>query len=370
MKALKVVIDNKIPYIAERLEPFANVCYLNPADITADAVREADALIIRTRTQCNQQLLEGSKIRFIGTATIGFDHIDAAYCEKNGIFWTNAPGCNASSVAQYIAAALCLLSQKHNAPLTGKTIGIVGVGHVGAQVERICRTLGLKVLLNDPPRAQQEEGFVSLDQLSAQSDFITFHTPLSHSGIFKTHHLADKLFFKKLKQKPVILNSSRGEVIDNRALLQALNSGTVKESVMDCWENEPQIDPELLHRSYIATPHIAGYSADGKANGTRMIVEAFARFFGLKIPTSDILAPAPDTDDIILRASGREGVEQAILSTYNPLEDTRKLKETPRQFEQQRGDYPLRREFPAYRLSNISDPDRLLFENLGFKAAP
>lgn len=367
MKTLTIVVDNKIPYIAGLFEPFATVYYLDPSEITPSAVKNADALVIRTRTRCDAALLQKSHIRFIGTATIGFDHIDTEYCRKQGIYWTNAPGCNASSVAQYIAASLCQLSLKNRVPLTGQTIGIVGVGHVGTKVEQVCRLLGLNILRNDPPRSRQETGFVSLDEIARECDFITFHTPLNRGGMFNTEHLADSAFFAQLKRKPVIINSSRGEVVDNRALLHALDNGQISETIIDCWENEPQINSELLYKSYIATPHIAGYSADGKSNGTRIIAKKLASYFNREIDTSGICPPQPKQAELILSGSGPEAIYNTLLSTYQPLEDTARLKENPGQFEWQRGHYPLRREFPAYSIRNASVSDIERLRGFGFK---
>lgn len=203
-KKAKIIIDDKIPYIKGILEPYAEVSYLSPADFTHEQIKDADALVIRTRTHCDEALLHGSRCKFIGTATIGFDHIDTEYCKKAGIEWKNAPGCNASSVGQYILASLLLHAEKNNYSLKGKNIGIVGVGHVGSIVARYCRIIGMNVLLNDPPRADKEGGynFVTLDTIAEKCDFITFHTPLDRNGIYKSFHLGDKAFFDKTKRFP------------------------------------------------------------------------------------------------------------------------------------------------------------------------
>ena len=282
-KKIKIIADDKIPFLRGALEPFAEVSYLQPSQITKNVVKDADALIVRTRTKCNADLLDQSSVKFIATATIGFDHIDVAYCESNGIKWINAPGCNSSSVQQYLASALLTLARQKEIQLDSKTIGIVGVGNVGRKVEKIAKIFGMKVLLNDPPRERKEgsEKFVSLDYLLHNSDIITFHVPLNKSGEDKTFHLADSNFFEKFNNNKIFINTSRGEVVDTVSLKNAVKNKTVKACVLDVWENEPQIDKELLNLVDISTPHIAGYSVEGKANGTAACVNALNDFFSL-----------------------------------------------------------------------------------------
>ena len=335
---MKVIVDNKIPYIKGLIETLADeVIYLPGKDFTPEVVKEADALIIRTRTLCNRQLLEGSKVQFIGTATIGFDHIDTKYCQEAGITWSNCPGCNAGAVEQYVHAALLLLQQEKGLQLKGACLGIVGVGHVGERIRRMAERIGMKVLLNDPPRTDAgEQGFTSLDTLAEQCDILTFHTPLIREGKYQTFHLADRTFFQKLQRRPYLLNTSRGEVVETEALLEALDTGTVTEAVIDVWENEPHISQELLNKVFIGTPHIAGYSADGKANATRMVLKAFCHFFH-----------KPSNFHIVLPTSSNafsENENLRILQLYNPLKDYETLRTNPEHFEQLRGDYPLRRE--------------------------
>ena len=256
---MKVIVDNKIPYIREALQNLADeVIYLPGKEFTPEVVKDADALITRTRTICNRQLLEGSSVKFIGTATIGFDHIDTAYCKEAGITWSNCPGCNAGGVEQYLHAVLLLLQRDRGIDLKGSTLGIVGVGHVGSRVERMATKLVMRVLRNDPPRADQgETDFVDLQTLTKECDVITFHTPLVREGIYKTYHLADTMFFESLKKKPVVINTSRGEVFETEAVLRALKEGKISEAIIDVWENEPNINLELLDKVFIGTPHSA-----------------------------------------------------------------------------------------------------------------
>lgn len=349
---MKIIIDNKIPYIKGVFEPFAQVLYLAGSDTTAHSIKESDALITRTRTICNETTLKGSKVKMIATATIGFDHIDTAYCAANDIEWTNAPGCNSSSVEQYIFAALAHLSIERGFKLKGKTLGIVGVGNVGRKVARIAQILGMRVLLNDPPRERNELGnqFVDLPTIQREADIITLHTPLNSEGADATYHLADANFFSKLEQRPIFINTCRGEVVDTSALKQALTVGSISGAVIDCWECEPNIDRQLLKMVNIATPHIAGYSRDGKANGTQASVQAISRFFNLGIdhwqPTQIELPSEP-----ILRVEhtdSEELIKQLFIRVYPITDDDTRLRNDVDHFEKQRGDYPVRREYPAY----------------------
>lgn len=372
---MKVVIDDKIPYIKGALEPFAEVVYLPGSKTTPEIVSNADAIITRTRTKCNEALLAGSSVKFIATATIGFDHIDTAYCDKAGIVWTNAPGCNSSSVEQYIASALMVLSEKKGFNLADKTIGIVGVGNVGSKVARIAQIFGMKVLLNDPPRARKEglEAFTDLKEILEKADIITLHVPLNLEGEDKTYHLADEDFFARLQKKPIVINSCRGEVTDTKAFKEALKSGKISGAVIDCWENEPNIDLELLNTIDLATPHIAGYSKDGKANGTSMSIQALSRFFGLGIDNwscKDV--ELPETTEVAIDGTDKSEeqiLREAVLATYDIREDDQRLRNSVETFEKQRGDYPVRREFPVYPIiaKNIDQNSIEKLKNLGFK---
>lgn len=346
---MKIIIDDKIPYIKEAAERIADeVIYAPGKDFTPELVRDADALIIRTRTCCNRELLQGSKVKFIATATIGFDHIDTEYCRQAGIEWTNAPGCNSASVAQYIQSSLLILKYQRNKKLNELTIGIVGVGNVGNKVAKVAKDFGMRVLLNDLPREEKEgsTAFTSLERIAEECDIITFHVPLYKEGNYKTFHLADENFFRSLQRKPVIINTSRGEVIDTNALLTAINNGTISDAIIDVWEHEPEINLELLEKVLIGTPHIAGYSADGKANATRMSLDSICHFFHLNA-AYEITPPPPSTP--IIEAKSHE---EALLKMYNPIEDSNRLKSQPHLFETLRGDYPLRREEKGYGISN------------------
>lgn len=359
---MKIVCDNKIPFLKGALEPYANVVYLPGAETTPDVVRDADAIITRTRTKCNESLLKGSKVKFIATATIGYDHIDTGWCESNNIEWTNAPGCNSWSVQQYIGSLLVTMSRDLGFNCKEKTLGIVGVGNVGSKVARIGALLGFKVLLCDPPRARREgsAGFVTLDDIIAKSDIITCHVPLQRSGDDYTFHMIDSARLSSMRKDQILINSSRGEVVDCKALKAALKNGTIRAASLDVWENEPDIDRELLSLLFTGTPHIAGYSLDGKANGTMMSVQAIGRKFDLPCrdwTVTDIPLPLQPVG-FTLDATGKtpqEILADAILYTYSIKDDDARLRSDSGSFEHQRSDYPIRREFPAFTVTLKND---------------
>ncbi|MDA3879412.1 MAG: 4-phosphoerythronate dehydrogenase PdxB [Prolixibacteraceae bacterium] len=371
---MKIVADNKIPYLKGALESFAEVVYLPGKETTPDVVKNADAIITRTRTKCNEALLKGSSVKMIATATIGYDHIDTAYCEANNIEWTNAPGCNSWSVAQYIMAALHHLANQRSLELAKMTIGIVGAGNVGSKVAKLCNIIGMKVLMNDPPRMRAEgtDGFVPIETIQQQADIITFHTPLTRSGEDKTFHLFNNDFMLKCKEGLIFINSSRGEVMDTDAVIAGSALGFISEAIIDCWENEPDINRHLLERAFIATPHIAGYSKDGKANGTSMSVQAISRKFNLGIDhwqCENVELPANTTIQIDAKnKSSQQIVAEAVLATYPIWEDSERLKQSPETFENQRGEYPVRREFPVYtvKLQNHESEVGEILKLMGF----
>jgi erythronate-4-phosphate dehydrogenase len=371
---MKIVADDKIPFLKGVLEPYAEIIYKPGKEISTASIKDADALLIRTRTKCTESLLKGTKIKFIGTATIGFDHIDTRYCERNKIRWTNAPGCNSSSVQQYITAALLKLARDHKYDLQDKTIGIVGVGNVGAKVEKIARLLGMNVILNDPPRARMEgtNKFVLLDTILAESDIVTIHVPLNIVGEDKTWHLFNEKNFKKMKRGAWFINSSRGEVTDTSELKKNLVSEKLGGAILDVWENEPEIDTELMERAFIATPHIAGYSTDGKANGTAMVVNSICSFFNLPLKNwYPEKVPLPSDTGININCKGKSDhdiLREAVFYSYNIEDDDIKLRFSPSDFEKQRGDYPLRREFPTYSISLKQGSDHVnkLLREFGF----
>lgn len=333
---LNFVVEANIPFVRGLLEPFANVQYLAAGDINAEAVRHANGLLVRTRTRCNEALLAGSKCSFVGTATIGFDHIDRQWCAANGITAVNAPGCNAPAVAQYVFACLGNLI---NRPISQYTIGIVGVGHVGKIVEAWARSLDMRVMLCDPPRQRAEGGdqWCSLKDIAQHADIITFHTPLTREGDDMTYHIADDAFFASLRRAPIVINAARGPIVDNQALVRAIDTARVSAAVVDTWEGEPQISLPLLQRVKIATPHIAGYSADGKVSATTAVLQALCQHFGLPQVQLHPEAPAPKPVPTAVRLTN-------VLRSYNPMVDDANLRANPAAFEALRNNYNLRRE--------------------------
>ena len=321
-----IVIDKYIPFLAEAVQqhwPDECVRALEPSAINAEAVRDADVLVVRTRTQVNEALLRGSKVRLVCTATIGFDHIDTAYCDAQGITWMSCPGCNAQAVCDYIEEVLT--THYSLLPLGkesggGLCIGIVGVGHVGSLVAQMAERLGMTVLLNDPPKGIG----VSLETIARECDVITFHTPLTHTGDYPTYHLCDASFLVQCKPNALIINAARGGVVDEQALLA---SG--REYVLDTWENEPYIDLEVLRRARLASMHIAGYSMMGKRNATQMCLDAIAHAFGyapIVLPTS-FSAPGDSaagwlsrlTEQMRTRLDGQENDAQLVASVFESL---------------------------------------------------
>lgn len=367
---MKIVADNKIPYLKGLLEPYADVVYLSGKEICKADLLDADALLIRTRTTCDRDLLDGTKVRFIGTATIGFDHIDTDYCAVKNIKWVNAPGCNARAVAQYVTSSILSFARKYNFKPSDKTIGIVGVGQCGQKVERSARLLGMNVLLNDPPRARNEgeKNFINLDRIQTDCDIITFHPVLEKEGPDKTWHMADASFFEKLKKPVFLINTARGSIVETSALKQAIREGKVIDCAIDCWENEPDIDRELLEKALIATPHIAGYSSDGKANATRTIVEQLNIFLDLKMPPKIRLElPVPEEPVLKIPKNSPNKIASALLYAYDPVKDTDVLKKYPASFEDIRGKYIFRREYKAFRILNLGEIDAELLRAFGFQ---
>lgn len=370
---MKVVVDDKVPFLEGVLDRFFDVVYKPGDQIGHNDLVDADALLIRTRTQCSNTLLQNTAIKMIATATIGYDHIDTEYCSKAGIEWRNAPGCNAWAVEQYVVAAILELAVKYSLPVDQLTLGVVGVGHVGSKVAAAGEALGMRVLLCDPPRQRVEGGnFVPLATILEECDIITFHVPLTVEGEDRTYHMADDFFFAKLRRMPIIINSSRGEVVMGDALKRALIARSVKGAVLDVWEKEPNIDVELLRLVDIATPHIAGYSVEGKANGTTMAVREISQFFGLGIndwyPQS-----VPKPLNSLIGATGDafpDYLYGLVSRAYRVVNDDLSLRLTPSGFEHLRAQYAFRNEFSAYTIEDNGTLDKEWierFKQLGFQ---
>ena len=333
---MKIVVDKNIPYIAGRLEPVCDtVVYAAAVDTDAKLVADADALVTRTRTRCDASLLAGSSVSLIASATIGTDHIDLDYCRQHGIAVANAPGCNAPAVAQWVMASVAQWVREIH-PHQSLTIGVVGVGHVGSIVARWASQLGMRVLLCDPPRQRAEGGdcWSNLQDVARECDIITVHTPLTLSGNDATYHMIGEEFIETLPAgRPILLmNAARGAVTDTSALLAAKANISL---AIDCWEHEPNIDRSLLERAMVATPHIAGYSIEGKQRGTAMALAAVNRHFGISAELPQVDAPSQGADISSLKQ---------VLASYDSLADTQALKSCPAAFESLRNNYALRHE--------------------------
>ncbi len=378
---LKIIADENIPYAKKVFSTLGHVTCCSGREMTRQILKDCDVLLVRSITKVTSDLLEGTPVHFVGTATIGTDHIDIPYLQAHNIAFSNAAGSNANSVAEYIMTALLVLAQKYKIMLSGKTLGIIGLGNIGSLVSQKAAALELHVIANDPPlqRKTDSDGFVSLNDLLTVSDIITCHVPLNRTGPDTTVHLLNEQNLKSLKPNAILLNSSRGPVVDNQALKNILKQKTIHSAVLDVWENEPNIDTELLNMIDIATPHIAGYSLDGKVNGTFMIYHALCDFLGttVTIKSADLL-PAPAVPEITLTNSTQPTTQetetllyQAMQRIYNIMADDTHLRKITQQPPQNRGEYfdSLRRNYPVRREASntrikLITPDMSLKEKL------
>ena len=358
LTTMKILADENIPFAKECFASIGDVQALSGRQITPDVVAEADILLVRSITQVNEKLLSSSKVKFVATATIGFEHVDIDYLKNRSVGFASAPGSNANSVAEYIVAAMLSVGKKHKLTLEGKSIGVVGVGNVGSKVAKKCAALGMKVKLNDPPLSRQigDPKYRPLDELF-DCDFITLHTPLTYEGQDKTFHLADDKFFASLKTGSCLINTARGAVHDTMALKTAIQSGKLAAVILDVWENEPNIDCELLRAVDISTPHISGYSLDGKIAGMIMIYNAACKHLGLrpKYKIDDFLPP-PAVPKITVEKVGpdqQKVLHETVQQVYPINRDdfnTREIalaqpEKRGKFFDDLRRDYPVRREF-------------------------
>ena len=355
---MKIVADANIPFVKECFSSIGEVTTIGGREMTPWNVADADILLVRSITPVGVDLLAGSKVRFVGTATIGFDHIDLGFLESNNIGFASAPGSNANSAAEYVIAGLLDIGQKYALDLEGRSIGIIGVGNVGSRVAKKCTAMGMDVYLNDPPLKRQtgDAKYLPLEKLY-DCDFITFHTPLAFEGRDKTYHLADEKFFKSLKHRCVFVNASRGGVVDSSSLKSAIKSGRLRAVALDVWENEPDIDIELLKMIDIGTPHIAGYSLDGKIAGLIMIYQAACEYFSLepKYDMEDFL-PEPSVSEFKVNqnvTNEQDALLSAVQKIYRIDKDDARLRrvldkpaeDRGKYFDGLRKNYHVRREF-------------------------
>lgn len=381
---MHIIADENIPLVQEFFSELGSIETLPGREMTSEQIKHADILLVRSITEVNAKLLEGTKVRFVATATIGCDHIDQDYLKSQEIGFANAPGCNANSVVEYVLSVLTLLADQEGFQLQDKTIGIVGAGNVGGLLKQRLDSLGINLLVNDPPRAEQEgaEGFVSLDELLAQADVISMHTPLIRTGDHPTLHLLNQTRIEALKPDTILINTGRGAAIDTAALKDRLQTRNDLFTVLDVWESEPNIDHELLELVDIATPHIAGYSLDGKLGGTEMVYLAVCDYFGLPVRKKlGQLMPEPPLRKLSYssRADQWYAILTAVRACYDVRNDDMALRRafsraarngqsTGEAFDLLRRNYPVRREFDTLKIQLKTNQKKIAaqLEKYGF----
>ncbi|MGB4074817.1 4-phosphoerythronate dehydrogenase PdxB [Pseudomonas sp.] len=364
---MRIVADENIPLLDEFFAGFGEIHRLPGRGIDAAAVADADLLLVRSVTQVDRALLEGSAVKFVGTCTIGTDHLNLDYFQQASIAWASAPGCNARGVVDYVLGSLLVLAEQQGVDLASRTYGVIGAGQVGSRLLKVLRGLGWRVLVCDPPRQAAEGGdFVSLQQVLAECDVISLHAPLERLGEHPTHHLFNQARLAALKPGSWLINASRGAVVDNQALRQLLAQRSDLQVVLDVWEGEPQADVELVALCRIATPHIAGYSLDGKLRGTAQIYQALCQHLGVA-PSVELaqLMPAAWLSDLTIDASADPAWALASIcrAVYDPRRDDADFRRslqgdaTTRRatFDGLRKHYPMRREIDGLDVSIKGD---------------
>lgn len=377
--AIKIIADRNIPQVDKAFAHIGEVQLVDGRQLCAEQLSETQILLVRSVTRVNQALLQDSAVRFVGSATIGTDHVDLAYLKQQGIAFSNAPGCNAVSAAEYVVAAILHYTRSRQIQTAGLVVGIVGYGNVGSRVAARLSALGCELLVYDPPRQQQyqDRDYVSWEQIQA-ADIVTAHVPLTKTGDYPTYQMFNHGFFSGLRDDALFLNTSRGLAVDEGALKQVLVSGKPLHLILDVWQNEPNIDPELMQQTHLATPHIAGYSAEGKHRGLEMIYHAACDFLELEPqwsladalpPHSFVIEPDLSLDDLTL-------VSRLVTQAYDIERDDRALRKVYELPEAERGpgfdglrkNYPVRREFPYHRVMLPPQRDKLAecLSQLGF----
>ncbi|MFC1497300.1 4-phosphoerythronate dehydrogenase [Verrucomicrobiota bacterium] len=369
---MKILCSSNMPYAHEAFSTLGNTTVIDDRSIiTSRDVQDADILAVRSAVKINRDLLEKSSVKFVGTATVGTDHLDIAYLESVGIKWCYSPGCNANSVSEYVAAALLSVADRNNFSLKGKTIGVVGVGCVGSLIVEKAKVLGMNVLMNDPPRAKREyeirdtkcemrdtQKWSSLDKVLMDADILTMHVPLTLEGPDATYHMAGKEFFSRMKPGCIFLNTARGAVVETNALMAALEADIVSCAVIDTWENEPDINRNLLNRVDIGTPHIAGHSLEGKVKGTEMVYTEACRFLKIK-PKWTFVLPPPAVPELEINAANSRDeniLGNVVRKIYDIETDNQNLRECgsgsslASHFDDLRENYHVRREFKSTRV--------------------
>lgn len=372
---MKILVDENMPYAQQLFSELGEVKAVPGRPVPEKELVDADALMVRSITKVNGSLLNNTPVKFVGTATAGFDHVDTEWLSEANIAFSSAPGCNAIAVVEYVFSSLLLLAERDNFDLRDKTVGIVGVGNVGGRLHHRLSAWGVKTLLCDPPRAANgdDENFVSLDVLLEQADVLTFHTPLNISGEYKTFHLMDEPRLSNLRAGTILINASRGEVVDNQALLQQLKLGQQLSVILDVWEPEPNLDTELLDWVDIGTPHIAGYTLEGKARGTTQVYEAYCKFLGKPCEVSLFsLLPKPDISSITFNGKLTQGqLKRLVHLVYDVRRDDAALRDVAAiagEFDKLRKHYQERREWSSLEILCDDAQTAIQLNALGFTA--
>jgi len=352
---MHILADENIPLVDEFFAGFGEIRRMPGRSINRAALENVDVLLIRSVTRVDREMLEGSAVRFVGTCTIGTDHLDLDYFEQAGIEWASAPGCNARGVVDYVLGSLLALAEVRGESLPRRRFGVVGAGEVGGRLLEVLRGLGWDVRVCDPPRQVREAGdFVSLDEILAECDVISLHTPLTLGGDWPTFHLFDQARLSRLRPGTWLINASRGAVVDNAALRDLLLQRPDLEAVLDVWEGEPQVDAALAGLCHIATPHIAGYSLDGKLRGTAQIYAALCAARGVE-PAIELaqLMPGPALTELAFASSAEPAEMLATLcrAVYDPRRDDADFRRSLLGDEAQRraGFDLLRKQYPPRR---------------------
>ncbi|EPE7489813.1 4-phosphoerythronate dehydrogenase PdxB [Cronobacter universalis] len=372
---MKILVDENMPYARELFSRLGEVQAVPGRPIPQAELNDADALMVRSVTQVNRDLLDGKNIRFVGTATAGTDHVDEDYLREAGVAFSAAPGCNAIAVVEYVFSALLMLAERDGFALTDRTVGIVGVGNVGSRLQARLEALGVRTLLCDPPRADRGDSgdFRPLDELVREADILTFHTPLFKDGPYKTLHLADEALIARLKPGAILINACRGPVVNNAALLARLEAGQPLSVVLDVWEPEPALNVELLKRVDIGTAHIAGYTLEGKARGTTQVFEAYSQFLGAPQQVAlTTLLPPPEFGRITLQGPlDQPTLKRLVHLVYDVRRDDAPLRRVagiPGEFDKLRKNYQERREWSSLYVQCDDEAAAALLQKLGFNA--
>jgi len=372
---VKILVDENMPYARELFSRLGEVKPVPGRPIPEDELADAQALMVRSVTKVNASLLSGTAVKFVGTATAGTDHVDQAWLGEAGIGFSAAPGCNAIAVVEYVFSALLMLAERDGFTLKDRTVGIVGVGNVGSRLQARLEAWGVRTLLCDPPRADRGDAgdFRPLEALVREADILTFHTPLFKEGPYKTLHLVDDALISALKPGAILINACRGRVVDNAALLTRLEAGQDLSVVLDVWEPEPDLNVELLKRVDIGTPHIAGYTLEGKARGTTQVFEAFSAFIGHRQQVAlDTLLPAPEFGRITLHGPlDQPTLKRLAHLVYDVRRDDaplRKVAGIPGEFDKLRKNYLERREWSSLYIQCDDAEAASLLHKLGFTA--